>query len=417
VGITCLTPSDGMVRNLGSLLRARGFKGHIFLGNTHASICAESFLKTGSFNAVVHGEGEVTFNELLDAVDNGSDFENIHGLTYVRHGVPVRTAPRNQIANLDNLPMPAWEKTDIAGYNYNPFIAIYEPYMFIQASRGCPYNCYFCTQEIYLKKYRKKSVSRTLEETAICVKKHGIRHIGYLDSYFPPDQKWGYEFVDGLKANFKNHPFRLYLETRVDMVKEDLFCELDRLGARSLIVGFESGVPETLKRIGKKTTVEQGREAMRILKKTDILTIGFFIIGFPWETESMVRETIDYAIELAPDLLKFNIAIPLPGSKFHEDFQKNAKPGQELDYNRMTAWTDFSEGLSKTAQTFSLIPPKNLLKLQRNGTFRYYLKPKVLWNLARQGVFRPRNLVAFIAVFAALAKGLFTSMKKANVFK
>ena len=408
IGITCLTPSDRILRDIGEKLRLIGFEGHIILGNTHASIFADNLLKSGNFDAVVHGEGEVTFSEILDAVERKETFENIDGLSYLLDGKPVKTATRNQIQNADDLPFPAWEKLDLFKYDYYPFFGIYKPYTVIQASRGCPNNCYFCTHDNQFKKYRIKSVARVLEETKICVKHFGFEEIGYIDSYFPPNNRWGWEFVDGVKREFKDSPFKFSIQTRVDSVDEKLLSEMADLGAKNIMIGFESGNPETLERIGKKTTAEQGREAMKILKRIKVTTTGFFMIGFPWETEPMMKQTVNYALELQPDLLRFNIAVPLPGSQFFEDIKNNESLENELDYNRLTAWTEFSEGRLKAEQNFSKVPIKTLLRIQRNGMLKHFFNIKVLWRLALFGIFRPRNVIGLIFISLQFLKGKFS---------
>ena len=100
----------------------------------------------------------------------------------------------------------------------------------------------------------------------------------------------------------------------------------------------------------------------------------------------MVAVTVRYALDLAPDILKFNLVTPLPGSKFYEDLEDKTA----VDFSLLTPWTDLSGG--PPPQSFSAVPVRTLLKYQRNGMMRHFSRPKILWRHLLLGTFRLRTI-------------------------
>jgi len=418
VGLSCLTPSHDMVCDLGRRLRAAGFAGAIVLGNTHAHVFADALLAEGWCDAVVHGEGEETFAALLDAWSNqGRDgLANVTGLSFRRDGTTVRNPDRPPLPDLDRLPYPAWHKVDLDRYLYFPSLFLYGERMLpVQASRGCRYCCYMCAQDAALRRYRRRSPAAVVAELSAHHQRHGVRHFVFLDGYFPPDAAWGWEFVERLRLEYGRSPINFQFETRADMVDERLYAALIECGCRHIWLGFESASDETLRRIGKHTTAAQGREAMRVLRRLNVATTGFFIIGFPWEDDAAVKQTIRYGIELRPDLLKFSVATPLPGSPWFDEISRVApfRP----DFARMGAWAGFLEPRRDDQPSYSLVPAKVLAKRQLWGLLRHYVRPRVLLRHARLGSFSPRALAGLALLGLKFFEGAISSAfsrKRAN---
>jgi len=407
VGVTCLVLSDRNVREFGKSLREASFSGRIVLGNTHAASLHESFLKEGCFDAVVHGEGEYAFVELLDAFAGKRELDEVAGISFVRDGRIVDTAPREPVQKLDELPFPAWRKIDMQQYDTHPMLFLYEPAAPIQASRGCPYNCFMCVQDAMLKRFRVRTPASVVDEILWNVDEIGVHNFGFLDSFFPPNTKWGWEFVAQLHERLDGRKIGFYVETRTDHVDGELFAALVEVGCKNVMVGFESSSDETLEKMNKGTTAEQGRKAMAALRKLDVATTGFFMIGFPWETEEMVRDTVRYALDLAPDILKFNIVTPLPGSQMFEDMRQEIGEDQ-LDFALFTGWTDMTSGVKPVS--FSNVPTDRLLWHQRTGMMRHFIRPRILWRHLKLGTFRWKNLPSFFILGRNMLLGSLRSL-------
>ena len=107
-------------------------------------------------------------------------------------------------------------------------------------------------------------------------------------------------------------------ETRADLVTDELIKQMKSAGCEEITIGVESGDEETLKRIKKGITVEQIRNANRILKENKIRFSAFFIIGFPWETKKEVDKTVSMMKELDPHIAGFSVATPYPGTELYD---------------------------------------------------------------------------------------------------
>ena len=145
VGFSCLTHNMGTVRMIIKEIKKAGLSPIIILGNIHASVFADTLLKEGIADIVVHGEGEYAMLDILDAAMNMKSLYGIEGISF-REGNEVYHNPlRAPIADLDKLPYPSWESLDVEKYPYSLlFNGIPFP---LRTSRGCAYQCYFCVQD------------------------------------------------------------------------------------------------------------------------------------------------------------------------------------------------------------------------------------------------------------------------------
>ena len=142
-----------------------------------------------------------------------------------------------------------------------------------------------------------------------------------------------------------------------------------KAGGRLVSLGVESGSQEVLDNIGKKITLDQIRETVRILKKNKIKVYNYFVIGLPWETEETVEETIRFAIELDSNFISFYTATPLPGTKFFAYAMMNKLIDGQLDFN--SAYyvpTVRSHKLSK----------ERIFELHKKAVKRFYLRPSFI---------------------------------------
>ena len=137
-----------------------------------------------------------------------------------------------------------------------------------------------------------------------------------------------------------------------------------------------------MEKFNKKTTLEKTKKIIKITKKLEIYTLGFFVLGLPGETRETCHETIRFSQELDCDTVKFNIAVPYPGSKFFEEFYNNNK-GCLAKPERFTAWYDWSEDDGKPVYVPEGMTAKELVGLQRKAMFKFYARPKIIMNFLR----------------------------------
>lgn len=381
VGISALT---GAWRNTVELIR--GIRDRLpgtplVLGNTHATTFADGILSRGLADFVVRGEGEETLPELVQALATGGDPAAIPGLSW-RDGAHVRHNPdRPPVADLDALPWPAWDLLDLTAWRYQriPLVNLRTLPVPLAASRGCDRACTFCSQDKTSRPLppRRRKVERVVAELDHHVRRHGFRAFGFNDAYFPWNDEVGREFAGRLSRLSWRAPW--VTETRVDEVTDPLMGVLARSGLHAVFYGFESGDPTVLGRLGKGTTVEQGREAVRIAHRHGVLVVGFFMVGLPGEDRDAMERTLRFAVETGVDIAKFAVTMPYPGSRLFRESGRTWLEPEECD--AFTSWGDW---------TCLGLPATEATRFQRQAMLRFYARPRYALQALR--LFTPSDL-------------------------
>ncbi len=142
--------------------------------------------------------------------------------------------------------------------------------------------------------------------------------------------------------------------------------------------GFEVGNEKVLRDIGKRTTLAQARKTMEETHKNGIRSLGLFMLGLPSDTRESCLETIAFAQELNPDICKFNLAVPFPGSIFFEEFKKEVNNIDNLN-DKFTSWYDWSSYDGRIIYSPKAMLKKELVNLQRKGMFSFYSRPQIIF--------------------------------------
>ncbi len=380
IGVSCLTPAMGSVQELIRECRnAFDVPPPIVFGNTHANVFAKYILKQGLADVVVHGEGERRIVQLARAIESGGGFAGIPDLSYRDGNHVVNTNKGDLVQDLEELAYPLWSKLDFQYYNDYPFLMIREPVLAIQGSRGCPFSCTFCSQDKAYKKPRYRSSEGIIREMEFMLDHYDIRVMGFNDSYFPHAKESGMEFCRLWRDSSLAGKMRWFTETRVDLVDEELIVALKEAGCELIAYGFETGSQKLLDSIGKRATLDQARAAMRAMKKVGMNSIGFFIIGMPGETPETIEQTIRYSLELDPDMAKFNIFIPMPGSPaFHQFWSEE---DIATDPERFTSWSLFVGNSHRAPYLPEGMSAAQLASLQKKAMLRFYFRFSKAWRL------------------------------------
>ncbi len=394
LGLSVLTESWSNVLELVEQVRSRWPSLPIVLGNTHAAFFAEEVLQRGLADHVVRGEGEQTLAELARCLDGDGDLGDVAGLSFRHDGEIVHNPDRRPIADLDALPLPAWDLMDRGAWRYQrfPLVGLSSAPAPLMASRGCPYSCSFCSQDKWTMGFRRRSVERVVDEVAVDVEQYGFRTFGFNDAYFPWDRESGLEFCERLRAYPWHDDVRWVTEMRVDRLDDEQVRAMAGAGLHAMILGFESGNEAVLRETGKGTTLEQGREAARLLRRHGVLAIGLFMLGLPGETPQTARDTLRFARDCELDIAKFSITIPYPGSPLWELLGRTAMPsGDECD--RFTSWFDWTGAGSTPIWTPEGLDAAELVRLQRRGMLEFYARPSYVARVLRAGLFSPGEIL------------------------
>ena len=377
LGISALTPTMRRARWIMRAIREARPETLIVLGNVHPSMFPDATLHEGLADVVVKGEGEETFREILQRRAGGESVAGVPG-TLVRVGEDIVRGPlRPEMRDLNSNPFPSWEDADLSLYGGALLLGVRERILPIQQSRGCAYRCSFCGQESMHDNVRRRDVRRVVDEIEYLNRRFGTSCVGFLDAYFPVTKRDGLAFCEEMLRRGTHRRVRWITETRVDKVDRELLSAMRKAGCCTIMYGFEVGDQDVLTSIDKGTTIAQNLQAMAWTRELGIVTLGLFIIGLPGETPATIEATIQHAIKLDCDIAKFNIATPLPGSRFFNDLVKERPELHDADPEKFSSWFDGGddEGILYAPRGMTA---GHVQALQRHAMRRFYARPRMI---------------------------------------
>lgn len=266
---------------------------------------------------IMIGEIERTLEKFLEK--EGRIDPSIPALAWKsQHAVKVNSESSIE-SNISRFPLPARDLLENDKY-INP--ATRKPMTVIQAHRGCPGNCVFCPAPLVEgKKVRFRSIDNIMKEINECVEEYHIRDFLFDGDTFTINKRWVLDLCRALKESELD--IQWACNSRVDTIDEDMAREMKKAGCWIVGFGIESGSDKLLEKMGKQTTTEQARKAVKICKEHGLKVHTFYIIGLPWETEQTLRETLRFAREVKADFFDINLAAPLPGTPFYKMVSEN----------------------------------------------------------------------------------------------
>lgn len=387
VGFSTLTFVLETVEDASRRIHARFPDTRVVVGNIHATYFPHELLGHGIADYVVREEGEVSFLELCRSLRDGREPLGVAGLS-LREGGRIVDHPAPPLVDLETLPYPAWDL--LAGYSYDPEPMGLKPLrsatqpLPIQGSRGCPFACTFCSQETVYRKVRVRPTESVVDEMEWVHRTYGTEVFGFIDAIFPLSFKQGHAFADDLIRRGLHKKLRWFTETRVDLVDRDLLAHLKEAGLTFIQFGIESGDDDVLaEHMNKRATVEEARRALRWTRELGILTFGLFVVGMPFETRDQILRTIRLAKELDPDIVKFNVAVPFPGSAMWEQYKHRIGDQPSWKYS---GWYDANLNDSENILAGDTLPTRELMYLQRRAMFEFYARPTVVWRYLTSGL-------------------------------
>lgn len=268
----------------------------IIIGGIHISMVPESL--SDNMDVGVIGEGEQTFLELIkhyNKYGNFDDVTHIDGIVYNKDDKLCFTSPR-KLMNINNIPIPYRDYED-------NIVSMF-------SSRGCPYNCKFCSSTRFWKKTRFFSAEYVVNEMSELIN-NGVKHISFSDDLFIADKKRLREIVKLLpKSNTT-----INCACRANLINDEVVKLLKKINCTTISMGLESGCDKTLQYLkGNNVTVRDNINAINIIKKNGITVDANFIIGAPYETKEEILETLEFIKKNKIDNFWVFILTPLPGT-------------------------------------------------------------------------------------------------------
>lgn len=338
IGFTCLfSHCWPLVLEMAVAIRKKCPGALFVLGGEHGTALPEQPLKTGAFDVVAMGEGEETFLDLVRCAMEGRDWRATSGITYLEEGQLKRTAERMRITDVNALPYPDWDRWSIQAYIDTGQVTGIRlgRDMPILGSRGCPYNCTFCSNEgMWTRKYIMRDPKALVDEMEYLKKTYQVTGFTFMDLTFVVDRKKTLAFANELIARKLDVTYQLPAGTRCEAFDEELAHALDRSGLRNFAFAPESGSEEILKIVRKRIKLEKFLEATRAALRTRMTVGCYFVIGFPEDTPESMLATLSLIRKLARmgvhdiTVSKFT---PYPGSDYFNDLLRKGRIGYSME--------------------------------------------------------------------------------------
>jgi len=369
VGVACITSLVNVVEEITKLIKNKYPDIVTLIGGPHVNVAAEEAIRQTGANIAIRGETEIT---IVDIAKNLDSYRNKHQIII-----------GERAKDLNALPMPARHLLNIEKYTALP--NTYKEYPnvgHVITSRGCPFTCTFCADAN--SGYRQRSVDNVIEEIKLLQKEYDVKEIAFWDDILPLNRKWTIEFCERIVKERIKINWSCYC--RVDLLDEELVMAMKSAGCWNVFLGLESGDQEILNNIKKRTTLDQIREKIRLLKKTGIEVRGSFVLGLPGETPAKARKTVDFAIELEPDYAQFTLATPFPATELYNTYEKWGR--MDRSYDKYNEWTP-------VFVPYGYRDANELSKMHREAFRRFYFRPKYVLGRIKK-LRSPRELKRYI---------------------
>jgi len=359
IGITAVTFNIKKAYKIAELCRKYYPKSKIVFGGVHATFMPDEVISKDFVDAVVFGEGELTFEEIL----SNNSLKKIDGIIFKKGNKIIKNNERKRIMNLDSMPMPAYNLLPIE--KYKPAKGTYKrlPAMSMMTSRGCPGRCTFCSKTLG-NMMVFKSAEKIFEEINYLIKNYKIKEILFYDDTFTVYKANVLKLCDMIIKNKTDITWTCF--ARVDFIDEEMLKRMKTAGCHQIMYGVESTNGAVLKNINKKIQIKQVIKAVEWTKKAEIECRVAFMVGNPGDTKEIIKENINFVNKIDPDLLVVNITTPFPGTAMF-DWAKNKD--LLLTYD----WDEYD--LSKPVMKLENMSAEEIVKLYKMMYRGFYLRP------------------------------------------
>lgn len=430
LGFSCMFSEEWpRVRMVIEAVKREFPKAKVIVGGEHITAMPEYVLQDCSaIDYCVLGEGEevaVDLCRFLLGVGDFSDASAIDGIVY-RYGDGVkRSKPRSRIKHIDEIPPPAWDLFPIENYlDHGLGFGVNRGRMMpLLATRGCPYQCTFCSSpNMWTTRWIARSPRLVFEEMRNYIHKYNSRSFDFYDLTAIIKREWIIEFSELIIQSGEEICWQLPTGTRSEAIDGEVARLLYKSGCRNLTYAPESGSPSELKRIKKKIKIERVKSSMRACVRNKLNVKANIIVGMPDQTWREILETLGFIFQMAIigiHDISINLYCAYPGSELFNELRKRGEIPQ-VDDNylySLTYYTDLTRAKSYSAHVSSralmIVRPLGLLLFYFTSyIFRPYRLLRIFINYLK-GVQESRLEMAV----STFLKRKFTNLRQSKAFQ
>jgi anaerobic magnesium-protoporphyrin IX monomethyl ester cyclase len=264
---------------------------------------------------VLRSEADDSIVDLLNCLENNGNLEEVKGLSFRRGDEVVHNPPSGLRMDVDSIPLPARELL-WRSYTKGTYWRLGHRGMtdIMISSRGCPFNCNFCSK--VAPGYRMRSAENVMMELRT-IREMGTRNVHFMDDLFVSDRKRCLEICRMIREEKMGMHFKV--RGRVNTVDKELLHALKDAGTKAIVYGLESGSPKILKAMNKRQDVATAKEAIKAAKEIGLEVYLDVILGYPGETPETIEETENFILEAQPTAVGIEVLYPLPTTVVYDE--------------------------------------------------------------------------------------------------
>lgn len=315
-GISVMSFLSGIeAKKLTKIIHSYGIP--VVWGGQTATAMPELMFREAEPEYISLGEGEITWLQLVETIENNGDVSSVPGLAFIKNGKVIYTAER-PVADISLFPDIDWSLLDVRKY-FSSFFNC-DKMLYLHATKGCPAQCTFCSnQKFHQSKNRCRSIPQIMKDIDYLYSQ-GMNGIYFSDELWMPNKNLRTELCNELIN--RNYKLVWGCQMRLGVLKEDDIKLMQKAGCRWILFGLESGNEERIKKIKKNIDLSKAKETVRWCEEAGITVQASFIIGYPDETEEEIRNTVVFADSLNSSLIAVNILTPLPNSEIYKEINE-----------------------------------------------------------------------------------------------
>lgn len=290
----------------------------IVVGGPDVTYNLDSYLSAGA-DFLVIGEGEQTLHELLTCLKHNADINSVPGIAYKAADATVKTEARTKMKSLEELPLPNRKVIDL--HNYLNTWKTHHGYSALNVStqRGCPYTCKWCSTAVYGQSYRRRPVSKVIDELAELQSTYNPDVIWFVDDVFTVSHKWLKAFRDEILEREISIHFECI--TRAERMNDEVIGWLKDAGCIRVWIGAESGSQRVIDAMDRRVDVDNVKEMLIKTKAAGIETGTFIMVGYPGEKLEDIYQTSEYLAAALPDHYTITKSYPIKGTALYQEIE------------------------------------------------------------------------------------------------
>lgn len=347
VGLSSTTPQYPLVKKIKDIIKRNNPSTVIVIGGAHASSNIQRCIDD-AFDVVVVGEGERALLDIIHKHERHEEIQKVIRFPYIE--------------NLDSVPFPARDMIKLHDYGYEVDGGKATT---IITSRGCPYECAFCSKDVWSRGVRFHGIEYVVEEIRLLSEKYGFRHLLFLDDLFTMNKKR----LLAICERIKNLGLKWRCYVRANNMTKEMLTVMKEAGCVEVGVGVESGSQKILDVVDKGTKVEDNTRLVLDCKEVGIAVNVFLMIGLPGETYETVEETRMWMEKVRPDKFGFNIFAPYSGTPIYNNI--NQYDLTLLPMSDEKSWVKGKDGEHQAYVETNELKAEEILRLFKE-LFQYY---------------------------------------------